>query len=88
MPLWTGEHSMRTVLGRSAGRASLILVSAGMVGSAAFPAVPAAAGAVHHRTPAHQPATAGAHRPADSSVAIGTAVKYVREPDGTVRRIR
>ena len=31
MPLWTGEHSMRTVLGKTAGRVSLILVSAGMV---------------------------------------------------------
>ena len=79
---------MRTVLGRTAGRASLILVSAGMVGSAAFPAVPAAADAVHHRAPTHQPASAGAHRPADSTVAIGTAVKYVRDPDGTVRRVR
>jgi hypothetical protein len=32
---------MRTVLNRSAGRASFILVSARMVGSVAFPAVPA-----------------------------------------------
>src|SRR4029079_843207 len=31
--LRTGEHSMRTVLGKAAGRATLILVSAGMVGS-------------------------------------------------------
>jgi hypothetical protein len=79
---------MRTVLGRTAGRASFILVSAGMVGSAAFPAVPAAAGAAHHRAPAHHPATAGTHRTTDGAVAIGTAVKYVREPDGSVRRVR
>lgn len=70
---------MRTVLGRSAGRATLILVSAGMVGSAALPAAPAAAGAVNHRTSVHH------HR---SDVQIGTAVKYVRDPDGTVRRVR
>jgi hypothetical protein len=31
---------MRTVLDRSAGRASFILVDSGMVGSVAFPAVP------------------------------------------------
>src|SRR5881275_3445703 len=51
--LRTGEHSMRTVLGKAAGRATLILVTAGMVGSGALPAVPAAAGAVSHRNPAH-----------------------------------
>jgi hypothetical protein len=70
---------MRTVLGRSAGRASLIFVLAGMVGSAALPAVPAAADATR-RVPAH-------HHPS-SGVRIGTAVKYVRGPDGTVRRVR
>ena len=70
---------MRTVLVRAAGRATLIFVSAGMVGSAAFPAVPAAAAAVHHRSSAHH---------AGSSVQIGEAVKYVREADGTVRRVR
>ena len=70
---------MRTVLGRTAGRVTFIFVTAGMVGSAALPAVPAAAGAVNHRTSVHH------HR---SDVRIGTAVKYVREPDGTVRRVR
>jgi len=70
---------MRTVLGKAAGRASLILVTAGMVGSAALPAVPAAAGAVHRTS---------AHHESDSSVQIGDAVKYVREADGTVRRVR
>ncbi|MDQ1705526.1 MAG: hypothetical protein QOF18_1892 [Frankiaceae bacterium] len=69
---------MRTVLGRSVGRAMLILVSAGMVGSAALPAVPAVAGA-GNRTPAHH------HR---SDVRIGHAVKYVKDADGTIRRVR
>ena len=71
---------MRTVLGKAAGRATLILVSAGMVGSAALPAVPAAAGAVSHRNPAHQ-----RHH---SDVHLGEAVKYVKDADGTVRRVR
>ena len=70
---------MRTVLGRSAGRVTLILVSAGMVGSAALPAAPAAAGAVNHRPSTHHP---------KSVVLIGDAVKYVRDADGTVRRVR
>ena len=72
---------MRTVLGRSAGRASLILVTAGMVGSAALPAVPAAAAAVHHRHSAH-------HQHHGSTVQIGDAVKYVKTSDGTVIRVR
>ncbi len=51
---------MRTVLLGVAGRASLILVAAGMVGSAALPAAPAAApsrgsAAVHGRGPAAVP---------------------------------
>ena len=71
---------MRTVLGKAAGRAGLILVTAGMVGSAALPAVPASAGAVHHRTSVHH-----SHR---STVQIGDAVKYVKDADGTVRRVR
>ena len=70
---------MRTVLGRSAGRVTLILVSAGMVGSAALPAAPAAAGAVNHRPSTHH---------SKSVVLIGDAVKYVRDADGTVRRVR
>jgi hypothetical protein len=82
---------MRTVLGRTAGRASLILVSAGMVGSAALPAVPAAAGTASHRqttvwvaTTHHQARHGSPYRDSE----IGTAVKYVREPDGTVRQVR
>ena len=78
---------MRTVLGRTAGRVSLILVTAGVVGSAALPAVPAVAGTVrHHHTVTHHPAPAGHRSPAATQ--IGTAVKYVREPDGTVRQVR
>ena len=70
---------MRTVLGRSAGCASFILVLTGMVGSAVLPAVPAAAGTVSHRAPAK-------HHRAD--VRIGNAVKYVRTPDGHIHRVR
>jgi len=70
---------MRTVLGRSAGRAAFIFVTAGMVGSAALPAVPAAAVtgtpvvSVHHQ---------------QSNVQIGTAVKYVKDRNGHVHRVR
>jgi hypothetical protein len=70
---------MRTVLGRSAGRAAFIFVTAGMVGSAALPAVPAAAAtgkpvvSVHHQL---------------SDVQIGTAVKYVKDRNGHVHRVR
>ncbi|MDQ1696434.1 MAG: hypothetical protein QOJ03_1787 [Frankiaceae bacterium] len=70
---------MRTVLGRSVGRATLILVSAGMVGSAALPAVPAAAVAGNPRSSVH-------HQ--QSEVRIGHAVKYVRDADGKVHRVR
>jgi hypothetical protein len=72
---------MRTVLGRSAGRASLILVTAGMVGSAVLPAVPAAAAANKHRISGH-------HQHHGSSVQIGNAVKYVKTADGRVIRVR
>jgi hypothetical protein len=72
---------MRTVLGRSAGRVSLILVTAGMVGSAALPAVPAVAAVGSHKSSAH-------HHHHGSNVQIGTAVKYVKTDDGTVIRVR
>jgi hypothetical protein len=78
---------MRTVLGKTAGRASLILVSAGVVGSAALPAVPAAAGAVNHRVLVNHAAPA-AHHTDRSDAQIGTAVKYVRNPDGSIRQVR
>jgi hypothetical protein len=70
---------MRTVLGRSAGRAALIFVTAGMVGSAALPAVPAAADAGNTRSSVH-------HQRSD--VKIGTAVKYVKDRNGHVHRVR
>jgi hypothetical protein len=70
---------MRTVLGRSAGRVTLILVSAGMVGSAAFPAVPAAAGAGNPRISVH-------HQQSDTQ--IGDAVKFVKDGAGAVHRVR
>jgi hypothetical protein len=70
---------MRTVLGRSAGRVTLILVSAGMVGSAALPAVPAAAGAGNPRSSVH-------HQQSD--VEIGNAVKYVKDGAGAVHQVR
>ncbi len=79
---------MRTVLNRSAGRASFILAIAGMVGSVAFPAVPALARAAGHHSqhPAvikHQP---GART--GNTVRLGPAVAYVRGKDGVVRRVR
>lgn len=80
---------MRTVLGRTAGRVSLILVSAGVVGSAALPAVPAVAGAATHQHVAVEPSPAPAgHRTAPAATRIGSAVKYVRQPDGSVRKVR
>lgn len=72
---------MRTVLGRSAGRAALIFVSAGVVGSAALPAVPAAADAGNARISVH-------HHQHDSDVRIGNAVKYVKDANGKVHRVR
>jgi hypothetical protein len=72
---------MRTVLGRSAGRAALIFVSAGVVGSAALPAVPAAAATSHQ-------AQVSVHHHKQSDVQIGTAVKYVRDSKGHVHRVR
>jgi len=77
---------MRTVLGRTAGRASLILVATGMVGSAALLAVPAAAGAATHVAKTHS--TVGPAGSSHKGTQIGTAVKFVREPDGTVRQVR
>ena len=76
---------MRTVLVRAAGRATLIFVSAGMVGSAAFPAVPAAAGGVSRLA---STAPAVQHSGPASTTQIGTAVKYVRYPDGSIHRVR
>lgn len=83
---------MRTVLLGVAGRASLILVAAGMVGSAALSASPAAAqskgaqsngSAVEHR---HGPGRGGDTGPVKTR--IGDAVKYVKAPDGSIVRVR
>ena len=78
---------MRTVLCRTAGRASLILAMAGVVGSAALPAVPAAAGAANNRASVQHAAPA-AHHTDRSGTQIGTAVKYVLDSDGSIRQVR
>ncbi|HVA61891.1 MAG TPA: hypothetical protein VNG13_15350 [Mycobacteriales bacterium] len=77
---------MRTVLCRTAGRAALILALAGVVGSVASPAVSANAEGRQHV--ASSAARHHARHARGGSVQIGTAVAYVREPDGSVREIR
>ena len=84
---------MRTVLNRSAGRASFILVATGMVGSVAFPAVPVLARAVadhhpHARVAAQVVATHPHRHLRDGNVTLGPAVAYVRGKNGVVHRIR
>lgn len=85
---------MRTVLNRSTGRAALILASAGMVGSVAFPVVPAMArsAAGHHPrdlAARHEAATTGRSEiQRDPTVRLGPAVAYVRGKNGVVHRIR
>ncbi len=78
---------MRTVLLGVAGRASLILVAAGMVGSAALSASPAIAAskgsAVEYR---HGPGRGGDAGPVKTE--IGDAVKYVKAPNGSIVRVR
>jgi hypothetical protein len=69
---------MPSVLCRAAGRGALILALAGMVGSVAGSAVPASAAT-------GRPATVDKRM---TTVQIGTAVAYVREPNGTIRQIR
>lgn len=76
---------MRTVLYGTAGRAALILACAGMVGSVVGPAAPALAATRPRAVTAHRQAS---RRLTTIRVEIGTAVAYVREPDGTIRRIR
>jgi hypothetical protein len=58
-------------------------LAAGAAGALAAPAWAATHVASGHRAPAHH---ARAHT--GSGVEIGTAVAYVREPDGTIRRAR
>jgi hypothetical protein len=84
---------MRTVLKRSAGRASFILVATGMVGSVALPAVPALARVVadhhpHAHVAAHVVATHRHLRSHDGNVKLGPAVAYVRGKNGVVHRVR
>lgn len=86
---------MRTVLKRSAGRASFILVSAGMVGSVALSVVPTMAHATDHRpsagvswrvvTHTHPHSHRQMH---DSNVALGPAVAYRRGANGVAHRVR
>jgi hypothetical protein len=84
---------MRTVLNRSAGRASFILVLTGMVGSVAFPAAPVMAQALagHHpqaRVATHAITRHTQRHPKGGSVRLGPAVAYVRGPNGSVHRVR
>jgi hypothetical protein len=51
-----------------------------MVGSAAFPAVPAAAGAGNPRS--------SVHHQQQSDTRIGDAVKFVKDGTGAVHRVR
>jgi hypothetical protein len=75
---------MHTVLRTTAGRVSLALaLAAGAAGTLAAPAWAATRVASGHSAPAQH---ARAHT--GSGVEIGTAVAYVREPDGTIRRAR
>lgn len=83
---------MRTVLSMTARRRALLLALA--VGLAGAVAVPASA-ASHEKQPRHNrsghasvggPVTKGGGGPA--GVRLGPAVKYVRDADGTVRRVR
>jgi hypothetical protein len=82
---------MRTVLNRSTGRASFILVSAGMVGSVALSVVPVVAHAAGHRPHAGvswHVATHSHRQVHDSSVVLGPAVAYQRGANGVVHRVR
>lgn len=76
---------MRTVLcSTTAGRhAFLLTLVAGMVGVVALPATSADAAAASGRR------HAGVHAGTPGGVAVlGPAVKYVRESDGSIRRVR
>ena len=75
---------MRTVLWRTARYASLTLVTAGVVGSAAPHAVPAFAAS----SARHEHSRSATHRGAELQTQIGDAVKYVRAADGSARRVR
>lgn len=76
---------MRTVLTGVVGRAALIFAVTGMVGGAAGWTASASAATRPHGHAAHRSAVS---RQAVIPVEIGTAVAYVREPNGTIRQIR
>jgi hypothetical protein len=81
---------MRTVLGTTGGRRMLALtVTVGAGCCVAFPAM--ASGndpAPRHRPGQHAPVTVVDQTDAAGGVGRGPAVKYVRETDGTVHRVR
>jgi hypothetical protein len=76
---------MHTVLRTTAGRVSIALaLSAGTAGVLAAPAWASAHSASGHPASAqHARGQAGS-----DDVEIGTAVSYVREPDGTIRQVQ
>jgi hypothetical protein len=75
---------MHTVLRTNAGRVALALaLTAGVAGSLSAPAWASAFSAPRHAAPAHH-----ATVQSGSDVEIGKAVAYVRNPDGSIRRIR
>ena len=76
---------MHTVLRTTAGRVSLALaLAAGAAGALSAPAWATAHTASRHPASAHHAQA----RTGSGNVEIGTAVTYVRGPDGTIRRIR
>ncbi len=83
--LTTGRVVVVAALVSASTAAVLVLpASAGTTAPAAAPAEGTAATAV--AAPGHAPGAGTAVRA--SGVSLGPAVKYVREPDGTVRRVR
>jgi hypothetical protein len=75
---------MHTVLRTTAGRVSVaVALAAGAAGALSAPAWASAYAALRHPAATHH-----AQARAGSEVEIGTAVAYVRNPDGTIRRAR
>ncbi|MDQ6649527.1 MAG: hypothetical protein M3Z02_05355 [Actinomycetota bacterium] len=80
---------MRTVLRSTATRAGLCLALAGLAGAAVAAPALASSHQVRSGHPGRAPATVGDNATdATAGVEIGTAVKFVRTPDGTVRQTR
>lgn len=74
---------MHTVLRTKAGRVSLaVALAAAVAGSLSAPAVASALATPRQHAPAQNATVTG------SNVEIGTAIAYVRQPDGTIRRVR